>query len=157
MDSRLPMMFGNIEDPVTYEERRVMANFSSKELGMEIPAVVDELDALELLVQIIDMGLVELDRFEILLFLGSGRVVAVGERLPQLGRGGRRGAATVEEGQGRREGRGEGGGCAEGERPRVGKLVAIGTKNRRVPARCAQGWREGRPRRTRTREVALGG
>tara|TARA_B100000609_G_C16856438_1_gene252930 strand:+ start:98 stop:403 length:306 start_codon:yes stop_codon:yes gene_type:complete len=44
MDSRLPMMFGNIEDPVTYEERRVMANFSSKELGMEIPAVVDELD-----------------------------------------------------------------------------------------------------------------
>ena len=44
-------------------------------------AVVDELDALELLVQIIDMGLVELDRFEILLFLGSGRVVAVGLKL----------------------------------------------------------------------------
>lgn len=44
MDSRLPMTFGNIEDPVTYEERRVMAEFSSETLGLKIPAVVDKLD-----------------------------------------------------------------------------------------------------------------
>ncbi len=44
MDSRLPMTFGNIEDPVTYEERRTMAEFSSETLGMRIPAIADDLD-----------------------------------------------------------------------------------------------------------------
>lgn len=44
MDSRLPMTFGEIEDPVTYEERRELAVFSSDALGLTIPAVVDELD-----------------------------------------------------------------------------------------------------------------
>lgn len=44
MDSRLPMTFGNVEDPVTFEERRVMAEFSSEALGLTMPAVVDDLD-----------------------------------------------------------------------------------------------------------------
>ena len=44
MDSRLPMTFGNVEDPVTFEERRVMADFSSEALGLTMPAVVDDLD-----------------------------------------------------------------------------------------------------------------
>lgn len=43
MDSWLPMEFGNIEDPVTDEERRAMARRCSDELGMTIPAVVDDL------------------------------------------------------------------------------------------------------------------
>lgn len=44
MDSRLPMTFGNIEDPVTFEERRIMAEFSSQTLGLTMPAVVDDID-----------------------------------------------------------------------------------------------------------------
>jgi len=44
MDSFLPMLFGEIEDPVTAEERRTMALFSSKTLGMTTPAVVDDMD-----------------------------------------------------------------------------------------------------------------
>jgi hypothetical protein len=44
MDSWLPMAFGNIEDPVTHEERDRMATFCSRELGLTMPAVVDEID-----------------------------------------------------------------------------------------------------------------
>lgn len=44
MDSRLPMMFGSVEDPIDDAERQAMARFSSKELGLEIPAVVDRID-----------------------------------------------------------------------------------------------------------------
>lgn len=44
MDSRLPMTFGNVEDPIDDEERQAMARFSSKELGMTIPSVVDRID-----------------------------------------------------------------------------------------------------------------
>lgn len=44
MDSRLPMLFGEIEDPVTMKERREMALFSSKELGITFPSVVDSMD-----------------------------------------------------------------------------------------------------------------
>lgn len=44
MDSRLPMTFGEIEDPVTEEERQHMARFSSEMLGLTMPAVVDRLD-----------------------------------------------------------------------------------------------------------------
>jgi hypothetical protein len=44
MDSHLPMTFGAVEDPVTMDERHAMAAFSSKELGLTMPAVVDELD-----------------------------------------------------------------------------------------------------------------
>ena len=44
MDSRLPMTFGFIEDPVTLEERIEMASFSSKELGLTMRSVVDDLE-----------------------------------------------------------------------------------------------------------------
>ena len=44
MDSRLPMAFGAIEDPISDAERQGMARFSSKELGLSIPAVVDRMD-----------------------------------------------------------------------------------------------------------------
>lgn len=44
MDSHLPMAFGAIEDPVTFEERRKMAEYSSSELGMTMPSLVDNLD-----------------------------------------------------------------------------------------------------------------
>lgn len=44
MDSWLPMAFGNIEDPVTNEERNRMATFCSRELALTIPAVVDDID-----------------------------------------------------------------------------------------------------------------
>ena len=44
MDSRLPMAFGTVEDPITIEERRAMALRASRELGLTLPAVVDELD-----------------------------------------------------------------------------------------------------------------
>ncbi|MGK0203283.1 MAG: hypothetical protein ACI89X_001164 [Planctomycetota bacterium] len=38
------MAFGEIEDPVTAEERDRMATFSLRELGLTMPAVVDTLD-----------------------------------------------------------------------------------------------------------------
>lgn len=44
MDSSLPMAFGGVEDPVTDEERQAMARFSSRELGLKIPSVVDRID-----------------------------------------------------------------------------------------------------------------
>jgi len=44
MDSRLPMTFGNIEDPINLEERCRMAQFCSQELGLTLPAVVDRLN-----------------------------------------------------------------------------------------------------------------
>jgi hypothetical protein len=44
MDSRLPMTFGAIEDPVHFEERRELARFSSRTLGLTMPSVVDEMD-----------------------------------------------------------------------------------------------------------------
>ena len=44
MDSRLPMAFGAIEDPVTMKERHSMARFSSEEMGLTMPSVVDGLD-----------------------------------------------------------------------------------------------------------------
>lgn len=44
MDSSLPMTFASIEDPVTAEERHAMAVFSSRELGMTMPSVVDGMD-----------------------------------------------------------------------------------------------------------------
>ena len=44
MDSRLPMTFGAIEDPVHYEERAELARFTSKTLGFTMPALVDEID-----------------------------------------------------------------------------------------------------------------
>jgi len=44
MDSRLPMTFGEVEDPVTLQERLEMARFSSATLGLTMPAVVDRLD-----------------------------------------------------------------------------------------------------------------
>ena len=44
MDSFLPMAFGTVEDPITDEERQAMARFSSRELGLTIPSVVDRID-----------------------------------------------------------------------------------------------------------------
>ena len=44
MDSRLPMAFGNVEDPITLEERRAMANFTTRELGLTLPTVVDDME-----------------------------------------------------------------------------------------------------------------
>jgi len=44
IDSWLPMEFGAVEDPITFDERRDMARFCSRELGLTLPAVVDELD-----------------------------------------------------------------------------------------------------------------
>ena len=44
MDSKYPMMFGEIEDPVTLEERHDMAVFSTKELGFTMPSVIDGMD-----------------------------------------------------------------------------------------------------------------
>jgi len=44
MDSWLPMSFGNIEDPITDQERDRMATFCSRELGLTMPAVVDGVD-----------------------------------------------------------------------------------------------------------------
>ena len=44
MDSRLPMTFGNIEDPVRYEERLELARFTTEALGLTMPAVVDKID-----------------------------------------------------------------------------------------------------------------
>lgn len=44
MDSRLPMMFGEIEDPVTLEERHQMAMFSTATLGFTMPSVVDDME-----------------------------------------------------------------------------------------------------------------
>ncbi|MDA1264312.1 MAG: hypothetical protein O2816_04450, partial [Planctomycetota bacterium] len=43
MDSRLPMLFGEIEDPVTLAERHQMAVFSSTQLGFTMPSVVDDM------------------------------------------------------------------------------------------------------------------
>lgn len=43
MDSHLPMMFGEVEDPVTLEERHEMATFSSEQLGFTLPSVVDDM------------------------------------------------------------------------------------------------------------------
>ena len=44
MDSRLPMTFGAVEDPVTLDERQAMARFSQEELGLTMPCVVDGMD-----------------------------------------------------------------------------------------------------------------
>ena len=44
MDSMFPMMFGEIEDPVTLEERHEMAVFSTTELGFTMPSVIDDMD-----------------------------------------------------------------------------------------------------------------
>ena len=44
MDSRLPMTYGAIEDPVTLEERAELARFTSKTLGFTMPSVVDGID-----------------------------------------------------------------------------------------------------------------
>jgi len=44
MDSWLPMAFGDVEDPITDEERRAMALRCTRELQMTMPAVVDTLD-----------------------------------------------------------------------------------------------------------------
>ena len=44
MDSHMPMTFGSVEDPVTMDERHAMAAFSSKDLGLTMPSIVDELD-----------------------------------------------------------------------------------------------------------------
>ncbi len=44
MDSRLPMTFGEIEDPVTMEERHQMAQFTTDTLGLTMPALVDTLE-----------------------------------------------------------------------------------------------------------------
>ena len=44
MDSRLPMHFGEVEDPITADERHAMALRCSRELGLRIPAVVDDMD-----------------------------------------------------------------------------------------------------------------
>jgi len=44
MDSFLPMDFGQIEDPVTEEERDRMAVMCSTKLGLTMPAVVDTMD-----------------------------------------------------------------------------------------------------------------
>lgn len=44
MDSRLPMTFGAVEDPVTMEERHQMAQFATETLGLTMPALVDGLD-----------------------------------------------------------------------------------------------------------------
>jgi hypothetical protein len=44
MDSDLPMAFGEIEDPITLEERREMAVFSSEAMGLTMPSVVDDMD-----------------------------------------------------------------------------------------------------------------
>ena len=44
IDSHYPMMFGEIEDPVTIEERHELAVFSSKELGFTMPSVVDDME-----------------------------------------------------------------------------------------------------------------
>jgi len=38
------MAFGEIEDPVTNEERHHMAMLCSRELGLTMPAVVDDID-----------------------------------------------------------------------------------------------------------------
>ena len=44
MDSRLPMAFGEIEDPTTILERVELAKMCTETLGLTIPAVVDEMD-----------------------------------------------------------------------------------------------------------------
>lgn len=44
MDSRLPMMFGEVEDPVTLEERHGMALRATEAMGLTMPAVVDDME-----------------------------------------------------------------------------------------------------------------
>ena len=45
LDSRSPMPFGMIEDPITDEERSTVASTCVKEMGLEmIPALVDRMD-----------------------------------------------------------------------------------------------------------------
>ena len=44
MDSSLPMAFGAVEDPISDAERQSMARFSSTELGLAIPSIVDRMD-----------------------------------------------------------------------------------------------------------------
>ena len=44
MDSFLPMDFGEIEDPVTAEERDRMATCCSQKIGLTMPALVDHMD-----------------------------------------------------------------------------------------------------------------
>ena len=43
MDSRLPMMFGEVEDPCTAPERHALALMATRELGLTLPAVVDDM------------------------------------------------------------------------------------------------------------------
>ena len=44
IDSWLPMEFGMVEDPVTDQERHVLARRCTEELGFAMPAIVDGVD-----------------------------------------------------------------------------------------------------------------
>ena len=44
MDSHFPMAFGEVEDPVTNEERHAMAQRTTRELGFVMPSLVDGVD-----------------------------------------------------------------------------------------------------------------
>ncbi len=44
IDSRSPMSFGLVEDPINLEERTKVASTCVAELNMPIPAIVDKLD-----------------------------------------------------------------------------------------------------------------
>ncbi len=44
IDSRLPMAFGEIEDPTSEAERHAVARLCTREMRLTIPAVVDRID-----------------------------------------------------------------------------------------------------------------